>query len=68
MMPYSHEMLTTAYYRMSLIRTFEDRLHVEFQTGDIPGFIHLYAGQEACAVGCTAHFKKQGRLRSSNQR
>ncbi|WP_245847502.1 thiamine pyrophosphate-dependent enzyme [Paracoccus seriniphilus] len=53
---------------MSLIRTFEDRLHVEFQTGDIPGFIHLYAGQEACAVGCTAHFKKQGRLRSSNRR
>lgn len=57
-MSYSLEMLTTAYYRMRLIRIFEDRLHVEFQTGDIPGFIHLYAGQEACAVGCTAHFKK----------
>ena len=57
-MTYSHEMLTTAYYRMRLIRTFEDRLHVEFRSGDIPGSIHLYAGQEACAVGVTAHFKK----------
>jgi pyruvate dehydrogenase E1 component alpha subunit len=45
------EELVGAYHRMSNIRAFEERLHTENETGDIPGFIHLYAGQEAIAVG-----------------
>ena len=32
---------------MRTIREFEERLHVEFAAGDIPGFVHLYAGEEA---------------------
>ena len=40
-----------AYRQMRLIRDFEERLHIEIATGDIPGFTHLYAGQEAVAVG-----------------
>ena len=32
---------------MRTIREFEERLHDEFATGDIPGFVHLYAGEEA---------------------
>jgi pyruvate dehydrogenase E1 component alpha subunit len=36
---------------MKTIREFEERLHVEIATGEIPGFTHLYAGQEAVAVG-----------------
>ena len=43
--------LLKAYEKMSRIRAFEDRLHEENATGDIPGFIHLYSGQEAIAVG-----------------
>lgn len=43
--------LLHAYRRMAEIRAFEDRLHEENATGDIPGFIHLYSGQEAIAVG-----------------
>jgi acetoin:2,6-dichlorophenolindophenol oxidoreductase subunit alpha len=43
--------LLKAYRRMTEIRQFEERLHKENTTGDIPGFIHLYAGQEAIAVG-----------------
>jgi pyruvate dehydrogenase E1 component alpha subunit len=39
---------------MKTIREFEERLHIEIQTGEIPGFTHLYSGQEAVAVGiCT---------------
>ncbi|HTD76970.1 MAG TPA: pyruvate dehydrogenase (acetyl-transferring) E1 component subunit alpha, partial [Chloroflexota bacterium] len=35
------------YERMRLIRQFEERLHQEFAGGKIPGFVHLYAGEEA---------------------
>jgi pyruvate dehydrogenase E1 component alpha subunit len=38
------------YERMRLIRSFEERVATLFAKGDIPGFVHLYAGQEA--VGC----------------
>lgn len=43
--------LLSAYRKLSEIRAFETRLHEENTTGNIPGFIHLYAGQEAIAVG-----------------
>ena len=43
--------LRRVYRQMKLIREFEERLHVEIATGEIPGFTHLYAGQEAVAVG-----------------
>jgi acetoin:2,6-dichlorophenolindophenol oxidoreductase subunit alpha len=50
----SRDQLRRAYRQMKTIREFEERLHVEIQTGDIPGFTHLYAGQEAVAVGICA--------------
>ena len=43
--------LLRAYRKMREIRVFEERLHQENTTGDIPGFIHLYCGEEAIAVG-----------------
>ena len=49
------EQLLRAYRRMKTIREFEERLHLEIQTGEIPGFTHLYAGQEAVAVGVCEH-------------
>jgi TPP-dependent pyruvate/acetoin dehydrogenase alpha subunit len=39
------------YRSMRMIRRFEERLMEEMATGDIPGNTHLYAGQEASAVG-----------------
>jgi acetoin:2,6-dichlorophenolindophenol oxidoreductase subunit alpha len=45
------EQLLDAYRMMRTIREFEERLHVEFATGEIPGFVHLYAGEEAIAAG-----------------
>ena len=50
-MQLTEEQLLAAYKRMRDIREFEDRLHDENNTGDIPGFIHLYSGEEAIAVG-----------------
>ena len=51
----SKEQLLHAYRRMKTIREFEERLHLEIQTGEIPGFTHLYSGQEAVAVGVCEH-------------
>lgn len=49
------EQLLDVYRTMRTIRAFEDRVHVEFAAGDLPGFVHLYAGQEASATGVCAH-------------
>lgn len=40
-----------AYRTMRTIREFEYRVGDEFGKGNIPGFLHLYAGQEAIATG-----------------
>ena len=40
-----------AYRTMKMIRDFEYRVSDEFGKGNIPGFLHLYAGQEAIATG-----------------
>jgi acetoin:2,6-dichlorophenolindophenol oxidoreductase subunit alpha len=49
------EQVLDAYRVMRTIREFEERLHREFATGDIPGFVHLYAGEEAIAAGVIGH-------------
>jgi pyruvate dehydrogenase E1 component alpha subunit len=53
--PLSADRLERAYRQMKTIREFEERLHVEIATGEIPGFTHLYSGQEAVAVGICEH-------------
>ena len=55
--------LLDAYRTMRTIRDFEERVHEEFATGDIPGFVHLYAGEEASATGVCSHLDDRGRHR-----
>src|SRR5437870_11219477 len=43
--------LLSMYRRMLLIRRFEETLSRLFYAGQLPGFIHLYIGEEAIAVG-----------------
>ena len=45
--------LLDVYRTMRSIRAFEDRVHDEFATGDIPGFVHLYAAASASQYGIT---------------
>src|SRR5258706_8816506 len=54
-MDISKDQLLWMYERMRLIREFEERLHADFSKGQIPGFVHLYAGEEAVAVGVCSH-------------
>ncbi len=47
----SRDELRRAYRRMKTIRMFEERVEKEFAAGNIPGFAHVYIGQEASGVG-----------------
>ena len=66
-MQLSRDELLTAYRTMRTIREFEERLHVEFATGDIPGFVHLYAGEEASGVGVCMHLDNRDRIASTHR-
>ena len=50
-----NQTLLRAYRQMKTIREFEERVHAEIMNGQIPGFTHLYTGQEANAVGVCSH-------------
>jgi pyruvate dehydrogenase E1 component alpha subunit len=65
--PLAREQLLRAYRTMKTIREFEERLHVEIQTGEIPGFTHLYAGQEAVAVGVCEHLSDRDYIVSTHR-
>jgi TPP-dependent pyruvate/acetoin dehydrogenase alpha subunit len=56
-MQLSRAELVQAYHQMRTIREFEERVHEEFSAGNIPGFVHLYAGEEASGVGFCMHLK-----------
>lgn len=66
-MQFSRDQLLRAYRQMKTIREFEERLHVEIQTGEIPGFTHLYSGQEAVAVGVCEHLTDQDWIASTHR-
>ncbi|WP_066568737.1 thiamine pyrophosphate-dependent dehydrogenase E1 component subunit alpha [Snodgrassella sp. CFCC 13594] len=55
------------YEKMNDIRFFEDRLHELFAKGEIPGFVHLYAGEEAVAVGVCAHLTDDDQITSTHR-
>ena len=55
------------YERMRLIREFENRASQLFAAGQIPGFVHLYAGEEAIAVGVCAHLSDRDFITSTHR-
>jgi pyruvate dehydrogenase E1 component alpha subunit len=61
------EELLQSYRVMRTIREFEERLHREFATGEIPGFVHLYAGEEAIAAGVCAHLRPDDYIASTHR-
>ena len=66
-MQLSREALVRAYRQMKVIRAFEERLHDEIMTGEIAGFTHLYAGQEAVAVGVCEHLDTEDKIVSTHR-
>jgi pyruvate dehydrogenase E1 component alpha subunit len=66
-MQLSREELLKAYRQMRTIRAFEDTVHEEFSGGNIPGFVHLYAGEEASAVGFCLHLEDRDNIASTHR-
>lgn len=65
--PMDKAQLLEAYRIMRTIRAFEERLHADFAKGDIPGFVHLYAGEEASGTGIMMHLKDMDRIASTHR-
>ena len=63
----SVEDLLDAYRTMKTIREFEERVHVEFAKGGIPGFVHLYAGEEASATGVCMNLRDSDYIASNHR-
>ncbi|MET1249871.1 thiamine pyrophosphate-dependent dehydrogenase E1 component subunit alpha [Sporolactobacillus sp. STCC-11] len=55
------------YTKMQEIRQFETAVHDIFAKGEIPGFVHLYAGEEAVAVGVCAHLTDDDSITSTHR-
>jgi TPP-dependent pyruvate/acetoin dehydrogenase alpha subunit len=52
---------------MLRIRRFEERLARLFRRGKLPGFVHLYIGEEAVAVGACSALKREDRITSTHR-
>ena len=52
---------------MSKIRFFETKVEEKFLAGEIPGFVHLYIGEEAIAAGVMAHLRKDDYIQSTHR-
>lgn len=63
----SREQARWMYQKMLEIRQFEDAVHVLFSQGKLPGFVHLYAGEEAIAVGVGAHLNQRDSITSTHR-
>src|SRR3954451_18049936 len=63
----TREQVLDAYRVMRTMSEFEERLHMEFATGEIPGFVHLYAGEEAIAAGVMAHLRDDDFVASTHR-
>ena len=59
--------LLKAYSGMCLIREFDEAVHVEFEAGNLPGFVHLYVGEEASAIGICMHLNDQDTIASTHR-
>ena len=59
-----HELLKL-YEQMVLSREFEEACAEQYTKGQITGFLHLYSGQEAVAVGATAGLHKDDYILSA---
>jgi acetoin:2,6-dichlorophenolindophenol oxidoreductase subunit alpha len=66
-MSITSEKLIQLYTTMAKIRLFEERVAQEFAAGKIPGFVHLYIGEEAVATGVCAALVENDYITSTHR-
>jgi len=66
-MDYTREQLLDFYETMVKIRFFEEKVEKLFLAGEIPGFVHLYIGEEAIATGVCANLRKDDYIESTHR-
>lgn len=59
--------LLRLYEQMVLLRQFELAAQARYKAGEMPGFIHLYIGEEAVAVGVCAHLDNADWITSTHR-
>src|SRR5436190_11539810 len=52
---------------MLRIRRFEERTEELYRAGELPGFVHLSIGQEACAAGACAALRRDDYITSTHR-
>ncbi|MBF2335935.1 thiamine pyrophosphate-dependent dehydrogenase E1 component subunit alpha [Staphylococcus epidermidis] len=55
------------YKTMNEIRSFEEKVHKIFSDGRIPGFVHLYVGEEAVATGVMSQLSDDDYITSTHR-
>ena len=66
-MAIENKKLIDMYRIMVRIRVFEERVSKEFAAGNIPGFVHLYIGEEATATGACANLRHDDYIMSTHR-
>ncbi|MGM9574899.1 MAG: thiamine pyrophosphate-dependent dehydrogenase E1 component subunit alpha [Oscillospiraceae bacterium] len=64
---YTKEQALKMYETMSMIRHFEQSVKHDFLAGEIPGFTHLYIGEEAIATGVCAALREDDVIASTHR-
>ncbi len=64
---YDRDLLVELYRKMVSIRLFEQKVEHHFLAGDIPGFVHLYIGEEGIAAGVMANMTKDDYIESTHR-
>lgn len=67
MVGWDEELLCRFYRTMVTIRFFEQTVEKHFLAGEIPGFVHLYIGEEAIATGVCANLTKDDYIASTHR-
>ena len=66
-MKYDADFAKKLYRRMVTIRLFEERINDLFLAGELPGFVHLYIGEESIGVGVCANLTDQDYIASNHR-
>jgi len=66
-MSLTEEKLLALYRTMVKIRKFEERVASLYASGEIPGFVHLYIGQEAIATGVCYNLRRDDFITSTHR-